>query len=82
MIATVIGNRDSSFFIVGCLNCRLQRQILELEKKMEAEALSLEEANQQALEWKAKVDVGKLRMKIIKDRVTSLQSVLKSLQVW
>lgn len=59
----------------------LQRQILELEKQMEAEAPSLEKANQRALEWKTKVDVGKLRMKIIKDRVSSLQSVLKSLQV-
>lgn len=59
----------------------LQRQILELEKQMMEEAPALEEANQQALEWKAKVDVGKLRMRIIKDRISGLQSVLKSLQV-
>lgn len=59
----------------------IQRVILELERQIEQEAPALEEANREALEWKAKVDVGKLRMKIIKDRVSGLQSVLKSLQV-
>ena len=59
----------------------LQRQILELEQQMADEAPGIEEANREALEWKAKADIGKLRMKIIKDRVSGLQSVLKSLQV-
>lgn len=59
----------------------IQRQILELEKQMEAEAPALEEANRIMLENKAIVDVGKLRMKILKDRISGLQSVLKSLQV-
>jgi hypothetical protein len=59
----------------------IQRQILELEKQMEEEAPALEEANRIMLENKAIVDVGKLRMKILKDRISGLQSVLKSLQV-
>lgn len=59
----------------------IQRQILELEKQIEQEAPALEQANRIMLEQKAVVDVGKLRMKIIKDRISGLQSVLKSLQV-
>jgi hypothetical protein len=45
------------------------------------EAPALEEANRVMLENKAIVDVGKMRLKIIKDRISGLQSVLKSLQV-
>ena len=56
----------------------IQRSILELEKQIADEAPALEEANRHALEWKTKVDVGKLRMKIIKDRISGSQSVLKS----
>lgn len=59
----------------------IQREILELEKQMQDEAPALEEANRIMLENKALVDVGKMRMKIIKDRISGLQSVLKSLQV-
>ena len=59
----------------------IQRQILELEKQMMEEAPAIEAANRLMLENKAIVDVGKMRLKIIKDRISGLQSVLKSLQV-
>ena len=59
----------------------IQRQILELEQQMADEAPAIEEANREALEWKAKAEIGKLRMKLMKDRMSGLQSVLKSLQL-
>lgn len=59
----------------------IQRAILELEKQLEEEAPKVEEATRVMMEQKAYVDVAKLRMKIVKDRISGLQSVLKSLQV-
>lgn len=56
----------------------IQRLILELEKRLALEGPNIEAATQIMLEQKAIAEVGKLRMKIIKDRLSGLQSVLKS----
>ncbi|MBU2703676.1 phage-related minor tail protein [Sporomusaceae bacterium BoRhaA] len=59
----------------------IQRQILELEKQLAEEGPKVQAATQIMLEQKAIVEVGKLRMKIIKDRLSGLQSVLKSVTI-
>lgn len=59
----------------------LQRQILELEKQLAEEGPKVQAATQIMFEQKAIVEVGKLRMKIIKDRLSGLQSVLKSVTI-
>jgi hypothetical protein len=59
----------------------LQRQILELEKQLAEEGPKIQAATQIMLEQKAIVEVGKLRMKIIKDRLSGLQSVLKAVTI-
>lgn len=56
----------------------IQRQILELERQLAEEGPKVQAATQIMLEQKAIVEVDKLRMKIIKDRLSGLQSVLKS----
>jgi hypothetical protein len=59
----------------------LQRQILELEKQLAEEGPKVQAATQIMLEQKAIVEVGKLRMKIIKDRLSGLQSVFKAVTI-
>lgn len=56
----------------------IQREILSLEKQMAELEPAIIEATKVILEQKAIADVGKVRMKIIKDRISGLQSVLKS----
>lgn len=59
----------------------IQRAILELERQMAEIQPDILQANQERLEWQVKYEVLILRMKILKERRSGLQSVLKSLAI-
>lgn len=56
----------------------IQKEILEIERQIEAAGPDLLEKVKAAGEAKAEADVAKLRLKLLKERRSGLQSVLKS----
>jgi hypothetical protein len=56
----------------------LQRELLEIDRQMDELRPVLIEANGRYQAAKAEVEVHKLRLKLLKERRSALQSVLKS----
>ena len=59
----------------------LQRELLEIEKRMLESQPDLEAKNETFQQARADFEVEKLRLKLLKERRSALQSVLKSLVV-
>ena len=58
----------------------LQIELLDVEKQITELAPALQEKNRAFQEARAHFEVDKLRLKLLKDRRSALQSVLKSLK--
>jgi len=58
----------------------IQQELLEIDRQMEEICPRLEEKNKEYQEARAAFEVDKLRLKLLKERRSALQSVLKSLR--
>lgn len=58
----------------------IQLELMDIEKQIEELAPVLQEKNKAFQEARAMFEVDKLRLKLLKERRSSLQSVLKSLK--
>lgn len=57
----------------------IQQELLEIERQIEEAGPDLMEKTKSAGDAKAEMDVAKLRLRLLKERRSGLQSVLKSL---
>ncbi|HHV79076.1 MAG TPA: hypothetical protein GXX40_05620 [Firmicutes bacterium] len=60
----------------------LQRTLLEIEKQIASLTPDIEEKNRAYQEAKAEYEIAALKLKLLKERRSALQSVLKSLSVF
>lgn len=60
----------------------LQQEILEIERQMAELTPEVDQKNQAFQAARAEFEVSKMRLKLLKERRSALQSVLKSLNVY